>query len=43
VALIDHDALAEPGARSGAVWRGWMMTAAQYGALADALGATRAC
>jgi hypothetical protein len=50
VAFIDHDALADPGgaaravarvpdAGAVAVYRGWMLRAAQYAALADALAA----
>jgi hypothetical protein len=50
VALIDHDALADPGgaglavarvpdAGAAAVYRGWMLRAAQYAMLADALAA----
>ncbi len=50
VALIDHDALAEPGGagraaarvpRGGgaAVYRGWMLPSGRYAALADALAA----
>lgn len=50
VALIDHDALADPGgaqravarvpdAVGAAVYRGWMMSSASYAALAGALSA----
>ena len=50
VALIDHDALAEPdgaeravarvpGGGGAAVYRGWMLAGAQYAALASALAA----
>jgi ATP-grasp domain, R2K clade family 3 len=50
VALIDHDALTDPGgggraaarvpdAGGMALYRGWMLRAAPYGALADALAA----
>jgi hypothetical protein len=50
VALIDHDALAEPGGAGRAVarvpvgggtavYRGWMLASGRYAALADAVAA----
>ena len=50
VALVDHDALTEPGGaqravarvgegEAGAVYRGWMLSAGQYAAFAAALAA----